>query len=174
MSSFRPTTPDFTQPALFKFVFSRLPHVEYFCYSANVPGVNGGEILQPTPIFDARMAGDKMTFDPLIVNFIVNEDLANYNEILQWMFGIYKPLSTQQYRQLVRKDPGKSEKENKYSDADLFILTNKMNPIIKVHFVDVWPLTLGPLTYDATISDVAPITVDCTFSYMYHTIEKVT
>lgn len=171
---FRPTTIDFTQPALFKFKFDKIPHAEYFSYSVNLPGVSAGEIIQPTPIFDIKLPGDKMMFEPLLINFLVNEDLKNYREILEWMKGLYKPETTEQYRALTRKDPGKSPKQNMYSDAQLFILTNKMNPKIVVTFYDCYPIALSSLQYDSSITDVAPLTTDCTINYTYYDIDVVT
>jgi len=130
-------------------------------------------VIQPTPTFDIKLYGDKMTFEPLLINFIVNEDLKNYREILEWMKGIYKPETTEQYKALINKDPLKTRRQNLYSDAQLFILTNKMNPLIKVTFYDAYPIALSPLTFDASISDITPLSTDCTLNYTYYSIEAM-
>ena len=164
---------DLTNPALFKFTIDKLPNVEFFSYSVNIPGITAGEIIQPTPIFDVKIPGDKMIFEPLIVNFLVNKDLSNYREIVNWMIGLYKPQTTEQYKTLVTQRPDMSHAFNKYATAHMYVLSNKMNPLIDVVFYNLFPTALSPLTYDASISDPTPITTDATFNYTYYEIKAI-
>ena len=168
--SFSPTTFDFTQPALFKLKFDKIPHVEFFSYGVSIPGITGGEVIQPTPIFDIKLPGDKLVYDPLIINFIVNEDLANFREVVDWMVGLYKPQNTDQYANWIKRNPNLTTNQNKYSDAQLIITSNKMNPILKVTFYDAYPISISPLTYDASITDVAPLSTDLTVNFSYYDI----
>ena len=171
--AFNPSSFDHTNPALFKLVFNKFPNVEYLSYSVNIPGVSLGEIIQPTPLLDLRLPGDKLTFDPLTLNFIVQENLANYIEIYNWMFGIGHPQSLDSYKTIARSSPNNSNRVNIYSDATLFILSNKQNPIAKVTFVDVYPTALSPLQYDASVTDVVPITTDVTLNYSFYKLETI-
>jgi hypothetical protein len=172
-NSFIPSSFDMSNGVLYKFSFDRLPHTEYFCYSVNIPGVSAGEVLLPTPTLDVKIHGDKLAFEPLLINFIVSEDLSNYREILDWMFGLYKPLSTDQYQSLGTKNPNLNFRQNIYSDATLHILTNKMNPIVKFSFKDVHPTNLAPLIFDSSITDATPLTTDVTLNFAYFTVEKL-
>jgi len=171
--AFNPSSFDQTNPALFRLIFNKFPNVEYLSYSVNIPGVSLGEIIQPTPLLDLRLPGDKLTFDPLTLNFIVQENLANYIEIYNWMFGIGHPQSLDSYKSIARSSPNNSNRVNIYSDATLFILSNKQNPIAKVTFVDVYPTALSPLQYDASVTDVTPITTDVTLNYSYYKLEAI-
>jgi len=171
--AFNPSSFDQTNPALFRLIFNKFPNVEYLSYSVNIPGVSLGEIIQPTPLLDLRLPGDKLTFDPLTLNFIVQENLANYIEIYNWMFGIGHPQSLDSYKSIARSSPNNSNRVNIYSDATLFILSNKQNPIAKVTFVDVYPTALSPLQYDASVTDVVPITTDVTLNYSYYKLEAI-
>lgn len=46
----QPTSIDYASPTQFKFSISKLPKVEYFCTSVNVPGITlGGSPVQATP-----------------------------------------------------------------------------------------------------------------------------
>ena len=164
---------DQSNPALFKIVFSKFPNIEFWSYSVNLPGVTIGEVIQPTPIYDLKLPGDKLTYDPLVLNFIVQENLANWIEIYNWLFAIGKPVDITQYRNKVRENPSLSEKQNIYSDMQLFILSTKSNPLVKVTFVDVWPAALSPLTYDSSISDVSPLTSDVTLNFSYYKLEAI-
>lgn len=164
---------DQTNPALFKLVFNRFPNVEFWSYSVNVPGVTLGEVIQPTPLLDLKIPGDKLTYDPLIVNFIVQENLANYIELYNWLFAIGHPEDLSSYKTVAKQNPSRSIKSNIYSDATLMIMTNKFNPVVKVNFTDVYPTALSPLTYDTSITDVTPITTDATFNYSYYKLESI-
>lgn len=168
--SFVPSSIDQTNPALYKFQFDKLPNVVYWSYSVTLPGVTFGEVIQPTPFIDVKRPGDKLVFDPLVINFIVQENLANYIEIFNWMVGLGHPESLNQYRSWVTQG-NKTAKQNIYSDGILTILSNKQNPLIRVKFIDCFPTALSPLTYDSSITDVTPITTDLTLSYTYYTIE---
>ena len=169
--AFNPTTLDTSSGVLFKFQFDKIPHVDFFSYSVNIPGITGGEVIQPTPIYDIKLPGDKLVFEPLIVNFLVTENLQNYKEIYDWLLGIYYPNTTDQYTELITKDRNKTKMQNKYGDAHMFVLTNKMNPIARIKFIEAYPIALSPLTYDSTVTDTVPLTCDATFNYTYYTME---
>ena len=165
--AFTPSTYDQSNPALFKLTFDKLPNVVYMSYSIALPGVNLNAILQPTPVRDRPIPGDKLNFDPLTVNFIVQENLANYIEVFNWMTGISRTTSTEEYKAY------KAANQNRYSDAQLTVLSNKYNPIMRVTFVDCWPTSLAPLTYDAQIAPAQPITTEATFQYSYYKVEAL-
>jgi hypothetical protein len=103
----------------------------------------------------------------------VQENLANYIEIYNWLFKIGHPENLDSYRSIARANPNLSNKANIYSDATLLILSNKYNPVAKVTFIDVYPTALSPLTYDASITDVTPITTDVTLNYSYYKLEAI-
>ena len=48
----RPTTYDYLRPNAFRFVVKDLPHVSYACQSANLPSIQLGFAVQPTPFID--------------------------------------------------------------------------------------------------------------------------
>jgi ATP-dependent Lon protease len=55
--------------------------------------------------------------------------------------------------------------ENFYSDATLEILTSSQNPNFKVKFMDMFPITLSTLQFDATSEDISYLTADVSFKY---------
>jgi hypothetical protein len=164
---------NFLSPVGFKFTLAKEPKVTFFCNSTRIPEINLEVVQQPSYLKDIDVPGDKLTFDPLTLNFIVQENLANYIEIYNWMFGIGHPQSLDSYKTIARSSPNNSNRVNIYSDATLFILSNKQNPIAKVTFVDVYPTALSPLQYDASVTDVTPITTDVTLNYSYYKLETI-
>ena len=77
----QPTKLDLASPQQFKFSIIKLPKVEYFCTSANVPGISMTSALQQTPLKDIPVPGDKLTYGDLEISFMVDENLDNYREI---------------------------------------------------------------------------------------------
>jgi hypothetical protein len=57
-----------------------------------------------------------------------------------------------------------------YSDAYLMILSNKNNPIVQIDFQDLFPTSLGSISYTQGASDVEYMSMDATFEYKIFTI----
>ena len=87
----QPTVTDYADPTKFKLSINKLPKVEFFTTQANIPGINLGESIFPTPFKAIPVQGDDLTFDNLEISFIVDEKLENYRELHQWLVGIGFP-----------------------------------------------------------------------------------
>ncbi len=178
----QPTELDYADPTKFAFKIPKLPTVEFFVTQANIPGVNLGDSIFPTPLKQIPVQGDDLTFDNLEISFIVDEKLTNYRELHQWLVGIGFPKSRTQFSSF-RKDesqtfptaesvkgdvtnPGKpSGVQAMYGEATLTVLTSKNNPIMEVRFSDLYPVSLSPLQFDQQLTDTTYLTATCTFTY---------
>ena len=178
----QPTELDYADPTKFAFKIPKLPTVEFFVTQANIPGVNLGDSIFPTPLKQIPVQGDDLTFDNLEISFIVDEKLTNYRELHQWLVGIGFPKSRTQFSSF-RKDesqtfptaesvkgdvtnPGKpSGVQAMYGEATLTVLTSKNNPIMEVRFSDLYPVSLSPLQFDQQLTDTTYLTASCTFTY---------
>ena len=57
----QPTELDYADPTKFKFSITKLPKVEFFTTnSANLPGINLGESIFPTPFKQIPVQGDDL------------------------------------------------------------------------------------------------------------------
>ena len=135
----------------FKLDFHNLPTTSFFLQTVLLPGIDSDTPPYPTPRRNITVTPSFFTFDPLIITFIVDEDLKNYMEIYRWMMS------------MARTD---DEKENK-SDATLHILTGQMNPNIKVRFVGIFPVSLTELAFGTNDSDNITTVSTATFNYSY-------
>ena len=61
-----------------------------------------------------------------------------------------------------------------YSDGYLMILSNKNNPIVQIDFQDMFPISLGALSYDQGATDVEYLSVSTTFAYNIYTLTALT
>lgn len=123
----------------FKFGIKRLPGMEYFCQTVNLPSITLGETTQFTPIIDRPLPGDKLTYGEISIEFLVDEEMRNWEEIHNWLIAVGYPKSTDQY-----------VAGQEYSDATLTVLTNSSNPMMEITFIDMFPTSLGDLQFTTT------------------------
>ena len=180
----QPTSLDYASPTQFKFQITKLPKVEFFCTSVNLPALALSEVRQPTPFVDVPLPGTTLSYSPLNMNFLVDENLENFQEIHGWLRGLGFPESYTEYADglsagsdrapsstgSVSSEPGKVKfgapsQAAFFSDATLVVLTSKNNPIKEIRFRDVYPTNIGELQYDQQAADVQYLTASVTFNY---------
>ena len=176
----QPTELDYADPTKFRFTIEKLPLVEFFTTAANLPGINLGEAIFPTPFKQIPIMGDDLTYENLEVTFLVDEKLQNYREVHDWMVGIGFPQARTQYSGLRQegdqispaqgKQAGQEGVSGMFSDATLTITSAKNNPIVQARFQDVYPVALSGLAYDQQADDVAYLTASVTFTYKIYTL----
>ena len=183
----QPDKLDYTSPTQFRFILNQIPKVQFFVQAANIPAISMGELVIPTPYKDIPLVGDKVTFDNLTVQFIVDEHLENYIEIHNWLIGIGFPKSRQQFTTFRSTTSNTSNTAGKagtdigkvgqsvadrplYSDATLTILSNKNNPLVEIRFADCFPVSLSGLDYTQQVSDVEYLTASVDFRYKLYEI----
>ena len=189
----QPTKLDYASPTQFKFQIIKLPKVEYFCTAANVPGINLGTAEQITPLKDIPLPGDRLQYDTLTIQFLVDENLENYREIHGWLTGVGFPKNYEQFQTLqgastdrfpstqntgTSKEIGEIKKATQddgglYSDATLMILTSKNNANLEVRFRNIYPTSLSGLDYNQQAADVDYLTATVTFEYAIYEFATV-
>ena len=170
----QPSKQDYADPTKFKFSIIKLPKVEYFCTQVNLPGISiADNYSQPTPFRDIPLPGEKLSYEPLSVTFLVDENLENYQEIHGWLRGLGFPGGHEEFKNLLsggsdRFPTSKNTTPNQggiFSDATLNILTSKNNPVTEVRFNDCFPISLSALQYNQQATDTDYLTATVTFNY---------
>lgn len=155
-------------PTGFNFLIDRIPNVNFFCQSVNLPGINLGVTNVNTPFKDYPIPGDKIDFNELRISFIVDEELKNWLEIYNWIIGLGYPYSTEQHSNLIR-----SNSQGKYSQGILFILSSHKNVQYKVVFDKIFPISLSDIDMNSLSSDTTTVIADVSFSYTIYNIERI-
>ena len=181
-----PSVLDYASPVQFRFKCSKLPTVEFFCQTANIPGISLGQATIDTPLKSIPFPGDELNYQDLGISFLVDENLNNYKEIHDWLIGLGAPQNHKQFSTLrdtgTDRFPGQttnSEKGNvvpdggTYSDATLTILNSKNIAKVEIRFHNIFPTSLGALSYDVQASDVNYLQANVDFSYMYYEIVQL-
>ena len=95
-----PSVLDYASPVQFRFKCSKLPTVEFFCQTANIPGISIGTASMPTGLKDIPIPGEKVSYSDLAISFLVDENLNNYKEIHDWIIGLGFPQNHTQFADL--------------------------------------------------------------------------
>jgi hypothetical protein len=157
---------NYLNPVEFKFSIKRLPATKFFVQSAVIPGISSGVTEQYTPFKTLYHHGDKVTFDDLILTVGVDENLGSYLESFNWLIGLTKPESFDQYVSL-------KDGDGLYSDATLTLMTNSKNPNIEITFKDLFPTSVGQIALNTTSTTVEVPTTDIVFKYSSYDIKVI-
>jgi len=152
-------TAGFAKPVGFRLAIDRLkfPNAEFNVQTASIPEISVNAAQYATPQRTIEVSGDKVTYAPLTISFIIDENLTNYNEIHDWLFGLVT----------VPEDRSVS----KTRDMSLLILDSHNNVSREITFTNAFPTSLSTLDFDAKSTDVEYLIADTTFSYSYFKVK---
>jgi len=182
----QPTKLDYASPTQFKFGIHQLPLVEYFVTAVDLPDIALATTVMNTPFKDIPIPGEKLTYGPLSITFLVDEYLENYISLHDWMTGLGFPEKRSQFSQFrdtTSNTPAKAGNQPAvdrigsatpdaalYSDGYLMLLSNKNNPVVQIDFQDMFPTTIGALSYSQAATDVDYLTMTASFEYKIFTL----
>ena len=166
-----PANTNYLQASKFLITFDRIPNIQYFCQQVNLPGLNIPIAIINTPMLDFQSPGTKIKYNPFIMTFNVNEDISNWKEMYDWFLAIAAPSGFEE-RNYLREKNSKRGTDKLYSDITLTVLSSLNNPIVRIKFVDTFPLSLTDIQFDTTSSAENIITATCTFNFDYFFFES--
>ena len=188
----QPSKLDYASPVQFRFKMTKIPKVEFFVQTANIPGISLGTATVPTPLYDYPVPGDTINYQTLELSFLVDENLNNYKELHDWISGLGFPKNHQQFADLQatsadrfpgstassgatgsKQTPAPLAERGTYSDATLTVLSSKNIAKTEIRFSNVYPLSLGSLSYDIKASDVDYLQVQASFNYLNYDIVQI-
>lgn len=150
---------NFLSPVEFRFVIARLPNVRYNIQTVTVPGISSGVTETPSPFKTISRPGDKLTYEELTMDVIVDEDMRAFTETWDWLTSITSPYSFDQYKAISESEDGI------YSDATLTIINSSKNAGVEIQFENLFPISVGGVQLDTKATDVNPPTTSLTFKY---------
>jgi hypothetical protein len=183
---------DFASPTQFRFQIQKLPDVQFFSQTINIPGISVDALTQSTPLSPLAIAGSDIAYEDLNVSFLIDEEYRNYREVHDWLKGLSFPENHTQFQSLltegedrmprsqsrgVQTESGKTYPATPdgaiYSDATLTILTSKNNPQLEVRFRDVFPKALGSVQLTTQDTEIAYLVADVTFGFKFYEFKTI-
>lgn len=158
---------NFMSPVEFAVVVKRLPNVQFFTQTINIPSVSMESISQPNPFKVIPVPGDRLSYGDLSLSFIIDEAMNNYIEVYNWIKGLTFPNNFNQ------NDDLKSSEYGLLTDISIVIMNSHKNPNISISFEDCFPVSLSDITLDTTASDVVYPQATVTFTFKDFTITQL-
>ena len=165
---------NYLSPVGFKFSLAKFPKVDFFCNSASIPEITLGTYQQPSYLKTIDVPGEKLSYGDLDIRFLVDENMENYKTVYDWIVGLGFPETAQQFKDVTTDKDGIRDMKEQFADGTLRILNSNFNEVAKVKFLDMFPVSLSSLDFDATSTDVNYFTAQATFKYTVYQLTAST
>jgi len=125
-------------------------NLEYFCTAANIPAASMQEITQNYQNDQSFFPGDQLNFEQLKVKFMVDENMTNYVEVLNW---------------LTKNTMANANQFPSRCDLILSVLSSKNTINRQFQFTDAFPTSLGELAFNTQAQTVEYISCDMSLRF---------
>lgn len=147
----------------FQFAITRIPNFQRFVRSVTVPTITYAEIPQLTQLnTNIKYPGGELKFEPLSIEYVVDERFFTYMELYGWLETISKI-----------SDNSIIGPNLQTSDASLLIMNSAYRAQKKITFKGLYPISLGPLEFTSIEPSSGPIVASATFNYTYFEVEEL-
>lgn len=154
----KPKNTNLLQPTKYSVSFPEISDTIYFCQKVNLPGVQLTELSHVTPNLDLYVPGTKISYGTFDIEFLVNEDLSSWLYIHDWIRGITTDMG---YRTKPKVQ------------AILTVYSNQNNPKFRIKYNDIFPLSLGDIEFDTTLSAEDHLYSRASFRFNYFDVERI-
>lgn len=157
---------NFLKPNRSSFVLMRTPAITYYCQTSTLPSIDLGTATQENPFSKISYPGDKLVFNDVTLDFLVDEDMVNYMEIYNWMIAIGYPDNFNQYQKALTTNLATQQalaSQSPFSDGTLVVNTSANNLNLRFRFIDMYPTNLGTVSFTTKAAD--PVVGQVTFRY---------
>ena len=161
---------NFLSGVAFKFNLTKFPKVDFFSNSARIPELNLELTRQPSYLKTIDVPGERLTYGDLTLRFLVDENMENYLAVYNWLTGLGFPETTKEFADLIKDKDGQRDPKEAFCDGTLRILNSNYREVASVKFLDLFPISLTSLDFDATNTDVQYFTAEATFKYTIYNL----
>lgn len=168
-----PQNTSIQQVSKYILTIKKIPNVVFYCQTVNIPGITLNSLSRETALLNLKIPGNKLVYDKLQLEFLVDEDFKAWTELYNWFKSIAAPKTFTDRNQLtgLQKQIDVNQKGyTYYSDATLTILSNLNNPQNRIVFTDIFPIALSSLNFDTKQGADSVLTASVTFDYSYFDI----
>jgi len=146
----------------FVFKLLRIPETEFRIIGTVIPAISVPPAKAAYIAVDQYFPGSNIIFSEYSIKFIVDENLANYEELYRWII---------QQQFVTPIIPGEKELLL-VSDGVLTTLNNSSVANRIFYFKDLFPIYLGNIIMDTTTAELPTVTCEATFRYSYFELRE--
>jgi hypothetical protein len=162
------TSIDKATPTNYQLIFPKLPTEDSISannplimniFSAVIPSISLAEEELRWQSHKTKHVLEPMEFDTWLVSYVVDAEIKNWKLLFKWM-------------SYVNDNQVKHEEHRNYAvDASLVVFSNYKVPVTELRFVDIWPSTLGEVSFSTREGDVQLESM-VNFTYDYFTVNE--
>lgn len=138
---------NYLQPTGFAVSIERnnYPNLQYFAQSVTHPGASVNPVELPVRrVVSMPLAGDKISYGELQVDFILDEDMEGYQEMQNWLERMVNEGNVTPIEAL------ESGKIATFADITVSILTSHNNVNKRIRYLNAIPTNLGSIEMNAS------------------------
>lgn len=153
---------NYLQPTSFKISLDRknYPNLEFFCQTFLHPGMILSAVEVPYKKISAiPFVGDKLTFNELQANILLDENMKSYDEMYSWMRRILDQPEVPSYQAGILPPTT--------ADMTLTILSSHNNTTKQIKYIDCIPTALTDIQFESTAGGETFITFGASFRFSY-------
>ena len=126
---------------------SKFSNLEYFISAVSLPTVSLSEAEASFRNYQGFVPGDQVSYEPLDMTFVLDEDMKNYTEVFDWIQS--------------------NAKENVPAKHDIIlsVLTSHNNVNKQIRFVNAMPTSLGGVEFNTQLDTVDYLQSTVSFRY---------
>ena len=160
-------------PHEFTMLFDRMPGLTFFCQEPQIPGISASAVNQPAP-YQAKRIPTKLTYDPLVVSFLIDDQYTAYREMYSWLRGMTggpdKPFYTAQFaaeKWTLTERPSEHLVRAATTTAGLTLVDAHKQPTHRIVFFDLFPTALSGVSLTTKVADPLNMIMTATVTFEY-------
>ena len=166
-----PTDTNFLSPLIYRLQIRKTPNLNFFVQNVNLPGVHLTSVQQPNPFVTIPHTGDHLEFDEIMINFKIQENMADWLEIFNWLKALGFPNNYSEYGAINAIAEGTGLGVT--SDISLIVMDSNRVPKHNIIFRDAFPVSLSSIIFDVAQADLKYVTAAATFKYTLYEYEAL-
>ena len=155
---------NYLSPTAFRVIVPKMPRFTYFIQSVSIPTIVVG--MMEIPAFKGLPKQQAPSIldlsDNLIINFTIDENMQNWQEVYDWMTDIV-PTDENFASSNISID--------KYSPIIVLIYNNAKKLKKKITFNNCFPISLAGFEFNSASTEIDPITITANFEFSEFTVE---
>jgi hypothetical protein len=168
----QPTNRNFLSELNYRMIFGRFPNITFYLQKFTIPSIALGTVEVPNPFSSLPLAGDHIDWGQLFFDFILDEDMKDYEELFNWIMDLGLPdnfkLANNVYSSTaIVNQVGPS------GTATLMVLNSALQPNINFNFVDIYPISLSSVIFDTTKDETEYLKCTASFNYRRFYFKRV-